>query len=191
MHSLFTLFLIIQFFSHSQAATPKAPKAVPKAAPKNPKAPNLKGTFLTFDPPLLNLDRFTADEAPVAVSLKEKPNGPVSIYLEAPNLIFSECKLDFNTKNWDQKQTVKVSAIPYLTVAAANRKIKAKLCYCDKTNTELHKSCQDYNVDRSKGNGFSCNISGDPHYYSFARRLFHFQGLGAFYLVKSKNLCIQ
>jgi hypothetical protein len=147
--------------------------------------------MLVFEPPLANLDQDSTDGTFVAASLSKKPKGRVTMYLEAPNLIFSKCKLTFTPKNWNKQQVIKVSPVPYLTEAAADREIKAKFCCCSKDDPDMHKSCQEYPVTRNKGQGCTCTAYGDPHYTSFSGKLFDFQGQGAHYVIKSDALSVQ
>ncbi|KAI9184118.1 hypothetical protein H9P43_003171 [Blastocladiella emersonii ATCC 22665] len=148
--------------------------------------------FLNFDKPRLSLDGNSGGEV-VNVSLKTAPASRVVVYFDAPNTKFDKCALEFTPQNFNKPQPLTVVSMPYLSIAPAERQVPVTFtAFSDDCNYRHYGKSAQLPTVREKGKTGQCQVTGDPHYRSFdTRALYHYQGEGDFYLVKSDFITIQ
>lgn len=144
MHCLYLLSCLTALLASVEAGAPDANSIVVK-------------------PPFLNLVNSPTFGTPVQVCLSKKPVSAVTVYVEAPNLGFSNCKVDFTPANWNKPQTIRIIPFPYLTPADKNRDVRT-LFKASSDDPQFNTAEKKYQVVRAGGAGATCVAAGDPHF---------------------------
>ncbi|KAI9138917.1 hypothetical protein BKA69DRAFT_707813 [Paraphysoderma sedebokerense] len=115
--------------------------------------------IVTLDPPVLELKEFAAT-AEIKIALKSKPNIPkCTLYVEAPNLSFDKCALEYDQNNYNVAQSLKIVPLPYLTPADAAREVPVNIkVWCP--GYSFHNRSIGYKVKRSPLPCGTCSVTG-------------------------------
>ncbi|KAH9250330.1 hypothetical protein BASA83_006782 [Batrachochytrium salamandrivorans] len=79
---------------------------------------SVSGTFLTFDPAEIEFEDIEATIS-LSVKLNSKPAWEVAVSIEHPFMFMSDCRIIFNTENWDVPQQLTANPAP-LFVGSSN-----------------------------------------------------------------------
>ncbi|ORZ38742.1 hypothetical protein BCR44DRAFT_60665 [Catenaria anguillulae PL171] len=148
--------------------------------------------FLKFDQASLQLAVDQASGA-IQVSLKEKPSSRVVVYFDAAKTRFDKCALEYSPENWDKPQSLSVVSEPFASLAPKERSLPITFqAYTDSCDEKLQGKTIELPTKRDSDKEGRCAVTGDPHYDTFDNTaLYHYQGVGDFYLVKSEAVSIQ
>ncbi|KAH6589144.1 hypothetical protein BASA50_010243 [Batrachochytrium salamandrivorans] len=72
---------------------------------------SVSGTFLTFDPAEIEFEDIEATIS-LSVKLNSKPAWEVAVSIEHPFMFMSDCRIIFNTENWDVPQQLTANPAP-------------------------------------------------------------------------------
>ncbi|KAJ3110588.1 hypothetical protein HDU96_006464 [Phlyctochytrium bullatum] len=139
---------------------------------------------VVFDKTSLEIDDAKGG-AEISVSLAEAPSSVATVYLEAPGLQLSACKLSFDRDNY--KTPKKIRVIGGGSDKATSFTLNAQIF---SPNSGINLAKGSVSIKRKPIPAANCFSTGDPHYKTFDGKYYSAQGEGAYYLVRSQGLAI-
>ncbi|KAL7749203.1 hypothetical protein RI367_005355 [Sorochytrium milnesiophthora] len=133
------------------------------------------------------------------IALKQAPQCDASLFLQSENAMFDNCVLNFDANSYNVSQSVMVIPKPFtpaMVDGAANSTgpltLPMSIKYVGCAGDDNYGKEVDIPITMNPGPVGVCSVLGDPHYQMFDQQvMYHFQGQGDFYLVKSEQLTIQ